>query len=115
MSFVLLLLELGHLLGVFVLFTREVVLQLLVLGGFLLDFLSKLALFISEAVVLLRIGLVISNQSLKGGKTQVILHLLLDHGGVFDKVFLVNLHLFLVALNSWLLLQLAAQFLSAIL
>ena len=115
LSLVLLLLELGHLLGVFVLFPGEIVLQLLVLGGLLLDFLSKLALFISEAVVLFRIGLVLSDQSGKGGKAQVTLHLLLDHGSGLDESFLVVLHLFLVTLYSRLLLQLATQLLSAVL
>jgi len=112
---VLLLLQLGHLLGVFVLLAGEIVLQLLVLGGLLLNFLSELTFFISEAVVPFRVGLVLSNQSREGRKAQVACHLLLDHRGGLNEVSLVLEHLLLVALHSWLLLQLATQLFSAVL
>ena len=115
LGLVLLLFQLGHLLGVLVLLSGEIVLQLLVLGGLLLNLLSQLALFISEAVVPFSVSLVLSNQSREGREAQVARHLLLDHCASLDEVCLVLEHLLLVALDGWLLLQLATQLLSAVL
>ena len=106
---VLLPLKFGHLLAVFVLLAREVILHVLVVLRRQLNVRRQLLLLLLKFLVLVRLVNLLSDVSCEGGESEVLLHLVVDGDDRLDQVVLVLAHLLLVRLNRWLLLQLTAE------
>ena len=115
LGFVLLALELLHLLSVLILLAREVVLEPLVFSGRGLNVLCQIALLLFQEFILTKLITLIVDNAAEARKI-VLAHHFLDHivRGL-DERLLMSLNLLLVVLYSRLLLQLFAQLFSAIL
>ena len=115
LRFVLLALQLSHLLRVFVLFAREVILKLFISCSRLLNLLSKHAFLVFELLVSIRLVHLVFDDAREIENSQVILHFFDRLLGSLDQLGLMLAHLQLVAFDGRLLLQLSAQLLSAVL
>ena len=115
LGFVLLALELLHLLSILILLAREVVLEPLVFSGRGLNALCQIALLLFQEFILTKLITLIVDNAAEARKI-VLAHHFLDHivRGL-DERLLMSLNLLLVVLDSRLLLQLSAQLFSAIL
>ena len=115
LSFILLTLKLCHLFRIFVLFAREIILELFVGSSSLLNLLGQNTLLVFELLVSIRLVHLFFDDAREIENGQVPLHLFNGLFGGLDELSFMLTHLQLVTFHGWLLLQLAAQLLSAVL
>ena len=96
LSLILLSLQLGHLLRVFVLLARETVLHRFVLLGCIVDVGRKLLLLLLEVLVAIRVSDLLLNLLRESHEGQVLLHFLAHGFNSLDQVSFVLPHLVLV-------------------
>lgn len=115
LSFILLTLQLGHLLSVILLLTRKVILELFVLLGRCVDFLSQLTLLLFKSLILSQLLALLVDVFREVGISKFAHHFLNHILRGLDELSFVLPDFSLIMLNCRLLLQLTAQLFSAVL